>query len=260
MDISLPANILFNIGSFAVTDVYLGGFLVSLTLIILLVSAAKKFTLIPTRMQAGLEMIAEYLLENLEQAFGSREEAKKFFPLIMSLLLFILVANQFTLIPFIYQVTIDGTEAFRQPTSDLEGTIALSLMVVVLSHVLALRISPLRHLGNFLPIHKLFKVRSFGELFNAGVDLFIGVLNIIGEFAKVVSLAARLFGNIFAGNVMIAVIASLAAFTQYIVPIPFIALSVFSGFIQAFVFMLLSMQFIAMTIDGAKPQPEEAIA
>ena len=76
--------------------------------------------------------------------------------------------------------------------------------------------------------------------------------------AKVVSLSARLFGNIFAGNVMVAVVIGLSAFTQFIVPLPFIVLSVFSGLIQAFVFMLLSIQFIALSIDGATPEKDEA--
>ncbi len=260
MDISLAARVLFNIGPLPITDAFLGAVLVSATLLFFSIAATRKFSLIPTRIQMVLELISEYLLEQLEQAFGSKTEARKFFPLIMTLLLFIVVANQFTLIPLIFEITYNGFDVLRQPTSDLTGTLALSIMVVVLSHILAIRISPLRHLGNFLPFHKFLKIRSFGEFFNACVDLFIGVLNIIGEFAKVVSLAARLFGNVFAGNVMVAVIAGLAAFTQFIVPIPFIALSVFSGFIQAFVFMLLSMQFIAMTIEGAKPEMEEAIA
>jgi F-type H+-transporting ATPase subunit a len=257
MDISLPARVLFSIGPLPITDAFLGAVLVSITLVLFSVLAVKRFSLVPTRLQFFLEMIAEYLLEQLEQAFGSKSEARKFFPLIMTLLLFIVIANQFTLIPLIFDITYNGVDVLRQPTSDLAGTIALSLLVVGLAHVLALRISPLRHLSNFFPIHKFFKVRSIGDFFYACVDMFIGFLNIIGELAKVVSLAARLFGNIFAGNVMVAVIASLFAFTLYIFPIPFIMLSVFSGFIQAFVFMLLSMQFIAMTIDGAKPDDGE---
>ncbi len=259
-EITLAARPLFHIGPVPITDAFFGAVLVSLTLIFFSIAAARKFSIIPTRIQALFEMIAEYLLEQLEGAFGSKTEARKFFPLVFTLLLFIVVANQFTLIPLIFEVTQGGLDVLRQPTSDLAGTIALSLMVIVIANILALRISPIGHLKNFFPIHKIFQARSIGELFNAGIDMFIGVLNIIGEFAKIVSLAARLFGNIFAGNVMVAVIASLAAFTQFIVPIPFIALSVFSGFIQAFVFMLLSMQFIAMSIEGAKPEMEEAIA
>jgi F-type H+-transporting ATPase subunit a len=254
MDISLPARILFSIGPFPITDAFLGSIAVSLVLIFGSIIASRNFSLIPTRLQLFFELIAEYILEQLTQAFGNEKEARAMFPLIFTLLLFIVIANQFTLIPLIFEITYNGADVLRQPTSDLAGTLALSLMVVVIAHILALRVSPIRHIQNFLPFHAFLKVRSIGDFFNACVELFIGVLNIVGEFAKIISLAARLFGNIFAGNVMVAVIASLFAFTLYIIPIPFIILSVFSGFIQAFVFMLLSVQFIAMTVAGAKPE------
>jgi F-type H+-transporting ATPase subunit a len=254
MDVSLPARSLFNLGPFVISDSILGALLVALTMAGFGVLIARKFDIVPTRAQVVLEWMSSYLLEQLESAFGSKQEARSFFALIFTILLFVTIANQFVLIPLIFQITLDGAPILRQPTADLGGTIALSLLVVGLSHILALRISPVNHLKNFFPLHSFVKVRSFGDFFNAGIELFIGLLNIVGEFAKVVSLAARLFGNIFAGNVMAAVIASLIPF---IVPLPFLFLSIFSGFIQAFVFMLLSMQFIAMTIQGAKPQIQE---
>lgn len=253
-EISLPARALFNIGPIAITDSLLGALLVSITLAGFGVYFARRFDVIPTRMQVVLEWMASYLLVQLESAFGNKQEARSFFALIFTLLLFITIANQFMLIPLLFQITYEGAPVFRQPTADLGYTIALSLTVVALSHFLALRISPWNHLKNFFPIQAFLKVRSLGDLFYAFIELFIAFLNIIGEFAKVVSLAARLFGNIFAGNVMAAVIASLIPF---IVPLPFLFLSVFSGLIHAFVFMLLSMQFIAMTIQGAKPQIQE---
>ncbi|MDQ5919617.1 MAG: F-type H+-transporting ATPase subunit a [Patescibacteria group bacterium] len=89
----------------------------------------------------------------------------------------------------------------------------------------------------------------------------MGLLDIIGELAKILSLSARLFGNIFAGDVMILVIVSLSTYTQFFVPLPFLALSIFSGFVQAFVFSLLSIQFLSGTITSVKgkghPVPAE---
>lgn len=251
MDISLAPRILFSLGPVQITDALLGAFVVSVALIIWGTWAARNFKLVPTRTQLALETVATYLLDSLESAFGSKVEARRYFALIFTLLLYIGVANQFTLLPFVFEITYNGADALRQPTSDLGGTFALSLIVVVLSHVVAIGISPIQHLKNFFPIHKFFAVRSVADFFYAVVDFFIGFLNIIGEFAKVVSLAARLFGNIFAGNVMAAVVAGLIPF---VVPLPFIAISIFSGFIQAFVFMLLSMQFIAITVAGARPE------
>lgn len=253
--ISLPAQPLFLLGPIVITDAFFGAFVVSVALIAFSILAARKFSIIPTRIQVVFEWMAEYLLEQLESAFGTKHEARRYFALIFTLLLFVVVANQFTLLPLIFEITYNGADVLRQPTSDLAGTLSLSLIVVVVANVMAFGLSPLNHLKNFFPIHLLFKARSLNDVFMACIELFLGVLNIVGEFAKVISLAARLFGNIFAGNVMAAVIASLV---PYVVPLPFLFLSIFSGFIQAFVFMALSLQFIALSIKGSRPQIEEA--
>lgn len=239
------------------TDGQLGALLVSLSIIGFGALISKRFTLIPTRAQMAFELIHAYIMEQLENAFGSRKRAEAFFPMFMTMLLFILISNQFMLVPFVFEITAGGLDVFRQPTSDLANPLALAIMIFIISHYMAIKISPMKHLSNFVAIGPLLKARSVGEFFNAGIEFFIGILNIVGEFAKVVSLSARLFGNIFAGNVMVAVVIGLSAFTQFIVPLPFIILSVFSGLIQAFVFMLLSIQFIALSIDGATPEKEE---
>lgn len=259
-EITLPARALFSLGPIPITDGFLGAILVTITMVGFGYLAARKFSIVPTRVQVLMEMITEYIMEQLENAFNDKERAERFFPFFMTMLLFLVVANQFMLVPFVFEITADGADLFRQPTSDFAQPIALSLLVFIISNVMALKISPIRHLGNFIAIGPLLKARSVGEFFNAIIEFFIGFLNIIGEFAKVVSLAARLFGNIFAGNVMVAVVIGLASFTQFIVPLPFIILSVFSGFVQAFVFMLLSIQFIGLAIQGAQPEPKEVEA
>lgn len=263
MNITLPSDILFSLGPIAITNGLLGGLLVSIVLIAGGLLIARRFDVIPGRMQMILELIADYILEQLEEAFGSKEQARSFFPLFMTLLLLITVANQFMLVPFIFDITYGDVALFRQSTSDFAQPVALALLVFVISQYMAFKISPIKHLSNFFPLHEfkpVFTAKGLGKKFvallNAGLQMGIGLLNIIGEAGKHVALAARLFGNIFAGNVMVAVIIGLASFTQFLVPIPFIALSVFSGFIQAFVFMLLSVQFIAITMQGAMPDNE----
>lgn len=261
-DISLPAHVFFHVGPLPVTDGLLGALTVSFVILLAGFLSARKFAIIPNRVQTVFEMITEYLLGLLETAFGSREEAIRFFPLFMTMLIFIAVCNQITIVPFIFNITFNGIGVLRQPTSDLAQPLALSIMIFLVSNILALKVSPIKHISNFFPIGDVFKARSLRDLMQAGINMFVGFLNVFGEIAKVISLACRLFGNIFAGNVMLAVIISLSAFTQFIVPIPFIFLGIFSGFVQAFVFTLLSMQFTAAAIQGAMPaepkkNPEE---
>ena len=255
MDITIPARVIFNIGPLAITDGLLGSILASIFLVVFSAVAASRFSLIPTKVQVAFEMVTDYVMDLLVNAFHSEERARRFFPFFITMLLFLTVANQLVLVPFIFEITQQGVDGqavdlFRQPTSDLALPLAYALMVVFIANVMAFKISPIRYIGGFIAIGPILKARSIGDLFNGFVGFFVGILNIIGEFAKIISLSARLFGNIFAGGVMIAVIASLSVYTQYLVPLPFIVLSTFSGFVQAFVFMLLSIQFIALSIEG----------
>ncbi|HMR01506.1 MAG TPA: F0F1 ATP synthase subunit A, partial [Candidatus Gracilibacteria bacterium] len=113
---------------------------------------------------------------------------------------------------------------------------------------------------NFIKIGSILKIRKPADVGQALLDIFLGLLDIVGELAKVISLSARLFGNIFAGEVMVVVIASLSVFTRYIVPVPFYLLGLLSGLIQALVFAVLSLSFIAgmhNTIEEAVEQGKE---
>ncbi|MBP9828061.1 F0F1 ATP synthase subunit A [Patescibacteria group bacterium] len=252
LNVSIPAEPFFYLGPVPVTDAFLNALLITVVFGVFSFAVARRFSIVPTRVQVVFEAVADVVLSQLESAFGDKNDARKFFPLFATILLFVTIANQFTLVPLVTSVTYEGTLLLRLPTSDLSATLALALIMVVLSHVLALSIAPLGHIGNFIKIAPFFKVRSFSDFFNAAIGFFLGIMDIIGEFSKVISLACRLFGNMFAGNVMVAVIVSLSVYTSFLVPIPFLALGIFSGFVQAFVFMLLTMQFMAGTVSSAR--------
>jgi len=251
-DIRLPADILFSLGPIGVTNGHLAAFLMTFIFLVIGLISSKRFRLVPKRLQSGIEMLMEFMLAQVESAFGDKKTAHTFFPLLMTSLIFILIANQFSLIPLIGHIVVGDTHVFRSPTSDLAMTIALSLFIVGLSNILALSIAPLHHIGSFIKIVPILKARSIGALAQAILEFFLGLLDIISEFAKVVSLGGRLFGNIFAGEVMVSVIAGLSAYTHFVAPIPFLFLSIFSGLVQAFVFVLLATQFIAGSIGSAK--------
>ncbi len=214
-----------------------------------------RFGIIPSRMQVLLEEIYEFFYKQVQQAMGSVRRTRKFLPLILTIFVVLFLANQFSLIPLLGQITYGGAPLFRTPTSDASLPLALALSVIILSHILSFAISPLGHIGKFIKIKPLLQARSGKALFDAGIDLFLGLLDIIGEFSKVLSLTFRLFGNIIAGEIIILVISGLALATSFIVPLPFMVLSIFSGIVQAFVFSVLSLQFIA----GMLPPEEEGL-
>ena len=121
---------------------------------------------------------------------------------------------------------------FRPGTADLNTTIALALIAVVGTQIVGVKF-----LG-FSYFSKFFNLR--------GIDSFVGILEIISEISKIISFAFRLFGNIFAGEVLLAVIYALTAGALSLPIIPFLGLEIFVGFIQALVFMLLTVVFMSL--------------
>lgn len=260
LEISVPAPVIFHVGPIPVTNAVVAAFVSTFFLAGLALLIRSRLSMVPGRLQAFLEMIFEFFDEQITQAFGSKERGRKFFPFIMTILLFIAVANQLSVFPLLFQIIVEDKPLLRLATSDLSQTLTLGLLVVGLSHVLALTMSPLRHIGNYIRIKPLLKARSFQEIGNAFIEFFLGLMDIIGEIAKIISVSCRLFGNLFAGDVMVAVIISLSKFTEFIVPIPFLFLGIFSGFVQAFVFTLLSLQFVSSTYNTAHANREERLA
>jgi F-type H+-transporting ATPase subunit a len=124
---------------------------------------------------------------------------------------------------------------FRAPSADLNVTLALALATMVM-----VQIHGIRALGGSY-FHKFWNTSGHG--FMKGINIFVSVLEIISEFSRVIAFTFRLFGNIFAGEVVLATMAFLVAF---LVPIPFFLLEILVGAVQALVFMMLALVFFTM--------------
>lgn len=245
---------IFTVGGLPVTNSVLGMTVTVLVLSVLFIALRGTFKLIPSRIQSLLEMILEFFQDALTHAYGSEERARAYLPWIMTLFILIGVMNQFSLIPLVGALRFDGKELLRISTSDWSMTIALAAVSLIGAHLIALSINPLQHIGNYIKLGHFFHARTPMEFFTAFIELFIGFMEIIGEVAKIISLSARLFGNIFAGELMVVVVANIGALTLYIIPMPFIFLGIFVGLIQAFVFSFLTMLFMANTITSVHPR------
>lgn len=183
--------------------------------ILLAVLATRRVNLIPGGWQNILEMAIEWLLEQMDTAMGPN--GRRLAPLIITLFLFILIANWVGLIP-----------GLKSPTSDLNTTLGLALMMISLVHVLGVMKKGLSYFKHFFEPYIPFVV-----------------INIIEELAKPITLSFRLFGNILAGEVLLIILGLLV---PYIVPTAWLAFSVFVGVIQAFIFTMLSMSYIGNSI------------
>lgn len=182
----------------------------------------------------GIRTLIYELLKITDMVTKDRELSKKALPIISTFFLFIFTANLLALIPgflgsFYVETPAGILSVLRSPNSDLTTTVALALI-----SVLAIQVFSVRALGA-----KRFVKRFLN--FSGPVEFILGFFELISESVKVLSFSFRLFGNVFAGEVLLLIIAFLV---PYIIPLPFMILEVFVGVLQAFIFAILTLTFI----------------
>jgi F-type H+-transporting ATPase subunit a len=237
LNISLRAEDVFRIGSFPVTNAILMAFLVLAVLAVLAFALRKRLSMIPGMGQSVVEVALEGSLDLMTSVLGSRRQAEKYFPLVFTIFIFVLASNWMGLVPGVGSVMVghgaDAVPLLRSPSSDVNFTLALALIAVTMVNIFAVAAMGLR-------------TRSAVFFnFSSPIKFFVGILELISEFARIISFTFRLFGNVFAGEVLLAIMALLV---PYLVPLPFMALEVFTGFIQAFIFGMLTLIFVALAI------------
>jgi len=248
--LGLQPEVIFHLGPADITNAHLAFFLISILLVVTGVLISSKSQIVPTRAQAAVESVILWFKERVDLGFDDPVMAKRLLPLILTLFFAIFIANQFMTLPFLNLVS-DHEYLFRVPTTHFAFTIALGALVLITSHIIALTISPRTHIGHYLKVEDFFKIRSMGDVANFILQAFLGLLEIIDEIAKLISISARLFGNIFAGELMAIVVIGISTYTSFIVPIPLYALGMFVGLIQAVVFSLLSIQYLSRLANAA---------
>jgi len=238
LHIALAAEPLFYVWGVPVTGALLLTFVATISLTALGFWVGKRASLIPGRMQAAFEAIFEYMLEYMSATLGGERLARRYFPLIATIFLFIFAANMINFLPGIESVGIyEGgrlVPLLRPANTDLNVTLALSMI-----SFLVIEISGIFALGFLKYGSKFITLKS-------PVGFAVGVLELIGNIARLVSFSFRLFGNIFAGHVLIAVI---VFFVPLILPVPLMLFEVFVGFMQAAIFALLTLVFIKLSIS-----------
>ena len=245
IEISLKAEELFHIGSgvgrFTVTNSLTITVITTIILAIIGWQFRKRLSLIPGKFQNFIEYILEELLKLMDSVLGSRKAAEKYLPLVATIFLLIMLSNWLGLVPGVGSIGLHGfhegrasfTPLFRAPAADLNFTLAIAIVAVFAVNIFAI-----------IAIGFRKHARKFFTLKNP-IHTFIGLLEFISELAKMISFSFRLFGNIFAGEVLLII---LGVLVPYLVPLPFIFLEIFVGFIQAFVFAMLTLVFIAIAI------------
>jgi F-type H+-transporting ATPase subunit a len=263
------------IGDFYLTNTMVASFITTIILLAMAFAVKRilaKSTLEPRGIAGALEMLVEALYNMTESSAG--KWAGAIFPYFGTIVLVVLLSNWMglipgvdsigllehageghpvlTLIPNFLSAIVAGEAAkdagyivtpFVRPSStDLNFTVALALISVGMTQVIGFRAQGIRYITKFFNVLNIFKKPFFGFM-----DFLVGFLELISEFSKILSFSFRLFGNIFAGAVLLFVVGTLI---PYFVPSMLMMFEFFIGLIQALVFGLLTMVFMSMATQG----------
>ena len=248
MEISLAAEKIGHLLGLPISNSMLMTWLAGLLLIALSFAATRNLSIVPRGIQNFFEFVIEFLFNTVNDVIGDREQSKKYFPLLATIFLFIITNNWLGLIPGVgtvgFHEQLHGKEVFvpllRSGNADLNMTIALAVVAVI-----AVQIFGIAAIGFMQNTKKYITFKN-------PIATFVGFLELVSEISRMISFAFRLFGNIFAGEVLLTVIAMII---PYLVPLPFFGLELFVGAIQALVFTMLTLVFIKTAIT---PHGDEA--
>jgi F-type H+-transporting ATPase subunit a len=263
-EISIAPETIFTLFGFPVTNTLLCTWITIIVLLFVCYLGIRRQDLIPSGMQNAFEWIVEAFLGLVEGVAG-RAKGRKFFPFVMSFFIFILFANLLDVLPGIDTIgSVHGASHsgflwsddsnklipwLRPPTTDLNLTLAMALVSVVVTQFFGFAI-----LGPKEQLSKYFNFRAFKHGPMGIVDFIVGLLEIISEVGRLISFSFRLFGNIFAGSVLLAVFAFLLPYLSAIIFIPF---EIFVGTVQAFVFAFLTLLFMEVGTTSHSHHKEE---
>ena len=238
LSIHLAPEILGYFFGVPITNTLLTTWLVMLGLTFFALLLRHKLALVPSRLQAMVEFTIGGGYDYIKSILESEQHARRFFPLIATIFLFVLALNWVGLLPGVDAIGYyreDRLIPFFHPAStDLNITFAFALVAfftIEIAGVLILGV--LKYGGKFVN-------------FSSPLAFAVGIIELFSELARLIAFSFRLFGNIFAGKTLILVV---IFFVPFVAPIPFLAFEIFVGFIQAFIFAVLTLFFIKLAIE-----------
>ena len=240
----------FHIGGLTITNSILYGWITAAILCVLLIWTARKVTVRP---KGGLlqfvEAGADFITSLVENAFDDRRIGRKYVPFFVTVFFFILLNNWFGLIPGVGEsFTSAGHPLLRPLTADLNGTLAIGIVTMVYVYAASVRES-----GGVV---KYFKHFFIGSPLNP-LYLIIGLLEMLTDLTRVFSLSLRLFLNVTIGEIVIAVFSYLGHVIAPVTALPFTLVELFIGALQAYIFTVLSLMYLAIAVNHASEHGHE---
>jgi len=259
-DPKLPAEVVFHLFGFQITNSIIATWLTMIILVGASFAVSRRMKLIPKGLQNVVEFAIEALFNFCKRVAGE-ENGRRFFPLVATIFLFVALNSWLSLLPGFGSIEIVNAEGhhvhlLRGANTDINMPLALALVSFVFVEFFGLKTLGIRYLGKFIRVGQLLKgvgqlVRGklkagFSGLFFGAIDIFVGVLEAMSEFIRIVSFTFRLFGNMTAGEILLLVVAFLI---PWVFALPFYGLELLVGFVQALIFSGLTLVFLTLAVS-----------
>lgn len=249
---SIGPSVIFDIAGFPITNSTLFMLLIVIVLGVSTMLAFRKKSLVPGSIQSFFEIVYEAVAAQIRTITNSDYHTQRVFPIIASIFIFVGVSNYFGMIPGLSSITLDGQTLLRTATGDFNTTFGLALGALIVLQLVSIKdFGILGHLNKYIPVKQLRLDAKKGVLapIFMFVTILIACLDIVGEIAKVASVSLRLFGNLYAGDVLTTVLIGIFAF---VVPSFWVAFGLLGSLVQAIVFGSLITVFY---MQAAGPEP-----
>ena len=259
-DPKLPAEVVFHFFGFPITNSVIAAWLTIVVLVGISYAATRKVKLIPSRLQTFLESILGWLYGFCKEVAGE-ENGRRFFPIVTTIFLFVIMNAWLGLLPGFGSINITNPEGehvhlLRPANTDINVPLAIALMSFIFVEYFGIRslggfryLSKFINVGGFLGgVRKLFSGKlkaGLSEMFSGAINAFVGVLETLSEFIRIVSFTFRLFGNMTAGEILLLLVMFLV---PWVVALPFYGLELLIGFVQALIFGGLTLVFLTIAV------------
>ena len=256
-DPKLPAEGIFHLFGFPITNTIVATWLTIVVLVGISYAATHRIKLIPSRLQSLLESALAWLL-NLCQDVAGKENGRRFFPVVTTIFLFVIMNAWLSLLPGFGSIFVTGVEGepvhlLRGANTDINMPLALALVSFVFVEYFGLRSHGFHYLGKFVNIGQLFRGAGqlfrgrfragISKLFSGIIDIFVGILEALSELVRIISFTFRLFGNMTAGEILLLITIFLV---PWVLALPFYGLELLIGFVQALIFSGLTLVFVTI--------------
>jgi F-type H+-transporting ATPase subunit a len=260
----LPADVIFHIASFGVTNTLIATWITVVFLVLMAVLVARKPKLIPGRVQSIIESILGYIYDLCVGTAGEKD-GRKFFPMVATIFLFVLFNALLALIPgfgtLIFHGSEGNLEVLRAANTDFNTPLALALITFITVEYMGFKRLGFGYLKKFITWGDFG--RAVGKVFKGKFDIMallsgfimgiVGILEFVSEVIRIISLTFRLFGNMLAGEIVLLVIAYVV---PYFIPLVFYGLEGFFAVIQALIFAALTIVYISLSVTGHEAAAE----